>query len=1821
MELAVKRFGIFVAILAALGCGCGADAPSDLSASGTPSGEVAELLEVVVSFSRPMVAESALDEPLDKAPLRIAPEIAGEMHWRDASTLVFVATTNLPASTEFTATVPAGTAALDGNQLAEPYSFTFTSERLAGSMEVVGSAERARADQQIKLTFNQEVAFDQVREHCHYAAHGKAIPVVLAPDTSDGPAKSYLVTPAEELALDTEWTLLCKADLRGTQGKLSMAAAASQRFHTYGPLEFVAMTPEGKDLVPDEGLRLELAFNNPLAKPYAISLKPAAPGFPERCHMAGEVPPALSCPAILEPNTSYTLTVDGAQTDIFGQTLGESVTLPLRTSNAKPTVSMEAGYFVAELKRPVYPLWLRNVSKLKVRAAAVTPANFHELRPLLDWWTSDAAKLKGTSLRAQSKDVTLELEENKWHQYPLDPSEFFGGQPGPGMYYFEVGAPEVESGGFWNGGYKKVLISFTDIGVVTKVGGARGLVWATQLSTGKPLAGAKVTVRAGGKVTWNGTTDAEGVAVLPPRDSLTGTGEQGGSLNVYVSKGDDWTMVDPERTGSLSAWNFNVSPSWNHSSVRMRGFMHSDRGLYRPGDTVHVKGLARTSQLGAPLAVPSEKRAKLTVRGPRGDELLTREVPISDFGGFWTDIEMPSDARLGDYSVRAEMEHGSFSTSFAVEEYRAASFEVTGKSETKRLVRRGSLEAKVSANYFYGAPVRDAQATFTVHSRPRSVSFPEHEQFSFGDDRRYDSYRYYPDYSQTLITEVQARLDSDGNGSLSVPLTPSDVSGDADLLVRASVTAPSNEVINDSFLVPYFRARRYHGIKSEGGYFLEVGKKRRFEVMAVSPAGKPVAGDVQVTVQRRDWNCLWEDWGYRGSYRCNEIKHDVLSTSVKMQENAPGSFEFTPEGGGEYWIIVEGERDNHASAAMRMYAWGDGGGSWRSDDTMSFDLLSDKKEYRVGDTATLLLQTDLSEGSGLVTIERDGVIESRPFELSPTNKHIKVPILDSYAPNVYVSVALVQGRMGEGPRGMPRMRMGLTNLRVRPEGNVLEVAVQTARPDYRPGERVEATVTVTDASGAPVSAEVAITAADEGVLSLIDYETPNPTPTFYSPWGLAVETSTQYQYLKDIAAPNLERPATGGDAGGPGSLRARFLASAVWKPGVVTDSAGKATVSFDAPDNLTAFRVMAVAADRGQRFGSGDKRFTVSKPLQLHRSLPRFLTLGDTLQGGVVVHNETGKAGRATVELKTNDALALSGSAQQTVDVPAGGRVPVLFAIEAMNPGNAELTFSVRMDKERDDVRFELPVHHASPERKLSVARGDTKGEERIAIELPDHAIASTAVLSVSVDPDGLAGIEEGLQSLIRYPYGCLEQTTSKVIPMIAVRELAEALQLEGLSGAEIDEFVTAGVGKIGRHQNPDGGYALWPGNDSETYYTAYALWGLHLAKQAGYAVEDSRIREGLSYLRYNAEGQDDGPHYSAAGDFGSRAFALYVRAMLGDADPQAVTRLAEESAMPVYGRAFLARALAASVGAKGAGVSAMVADLRAKAEAAAQRGELIEESQDDELDWYMSNSVRTTAIVLEALIALDPKAPVIKKLVASLMKARRARPYFSTQDNLYTLLALSSYARSMSGAPPSVTVMLGDDTLIAGKLGGKLRIRVATAQLRARQATLSIRAQGEVHYAVDLRYRQKPETLDTVSEVLALERVYLDDSGAPKSSFQVGDVFKVKLSTPIDKRRTHLMISDRLPAGFEALNARLATVGSEGRVEQRRTWGTHRELRDERADFSAEYVSEGAYVREYMVRVIAAGRFAVPPAVAELMYEPEVHAQTALTHIDIAAR
>ena len=340
-------------------------------------------------------------------------------------------------------------------------------------------------------------------------------------------------------------------------------------------------------------------------------------------------------------------------------------------------------------------------------------------------------------------------------------------------------------------------------------------------------------------------------------------------------------------------------------------------------------------------------------------------------------------------------------------------------------------------------------------------------------------------------------------------------------------------------------------------------------------------------------------------------------------------------------------------------------------------------------------------------------------------------------------------------------------------------------------------------------------------------------------YGLGVDAGTNWNRLARLADPESGDPDEGGDGGASADgqrVRSKFVSSAYWAPMLVTDAKGEIAFTFTAPDNLTAFRLMAVAADVGDRFGAGELRLTVNKPLMAAPALPRFLRSGDAASVGVVIHNRTDHAGHRDGD-REGDRRHARPAARRQVAVPANGPARVRFAAKASDNASASFEFAVALGAERDAV-----ARH----RCRSIARGSSttgcssrpgsaaaaRGPARSA--RPPTCSAQESQLVITIDRSGVGDLAPGLRSLVEYPYGCLEQTMSRFIPLVAAKDLAKTLDDPSLAGTKANQFIRAGTAKVIRHQQGDGLFSLWPQSQTYPHLAAYALWGLTVAQQAG---------------------------------------------------------------------------------------------------------------------------------------------------------------------------------------------------------------------------------------------------------------------------------------------------------------------------------------------------------------------------------------------------
>lgn len=1818
-------------ILLGLVIGCGGEPTrSEVQVTSyTPQGSIDGAETITIRFDKPVVPDALVARDAG-AVYRAEPAFPAKAYWHDTRTLV-IDPERLAPSTRYAVELVGELGAKSGN-----FQLAFVHGPIAVEGVFGVDPDLLAPDGELPVSFNQPVVPADAAQHCTLA--GDEGPIALAPVSSEA-ATTITLKLGQRLQPGAAYTLTCEG-LIGAGGNAPLAKPYSLSLRARPLPAVVAFTPTGNDVPADEAT-LVVSFATPVsleAVRKAITSSPRIKGLADG-YLSGDGR-EYKVTTDLDTETDYKVKI-GKLADTFGQELAKPAVYAFRTGSALPRLSMERGIYALEASAEGYPVWSRNVGKFQLECAAIPKERLVKVLTTdmnYDPWggNSDDQPIDWKSIRVRARTTTHKTAgKNKWRLSQLALGKLCGGSE-RGVFLAEVRSDEVvpDQTQWWQPRRNRVLANVTDLGVLVKTGVSSGLVWVTSLSSGAPVAGAKVTVYTPqGKAVYEGVTDADGLVRTPGSATLkdqkpTHDEDEDEDWDSYrsqrliavVEHGADLAVVDGNWSNGIQLWNFGVTEDRRGGITKIRGFIQSDRGLYRPGEQVHMKGLAREIVTGRAPRVPAKPGVAVEIQDSRGQVVLTKQTQLSEFGGFAFDYRLGDDAATGDYYVQATIADQIFRERFTVEEFRPAAFELGLRSKQANPRPGDRLAFGLEAKYLFGSPVADAKVEWSLRKRAHAVRFPGYEQYTFSADPRAWWWYGEPDDYGEFISDGDGTTNAAGKLTIAVRDSAKKFDGPIDYILSANVTDSSDQTMGKNVVVTAHQTAFYLGVHANE-YVQAVGMPFGVNIVALAPDGKQVATTAKLSFIQTKHDCTWEAHGARGAYRCDSKEFTMLSRDLDLAAAGSHTERIYPTEPGDYIVKVEAKdaRGNAVVAASGLWVIGKGEAFWSGDEGDRMSLVASKQRYQPGETARLVAMTNLAQPTALITIERDGIIDARVKKLATAAEGVELVIADAWAPNVFASVAMVSGRHGAGDRDRPQFKMGIVKLEVASEHKQLDVAVALDRGEVRPGERVSGKIRVTQ-GGKPVRAEVSLSAADEGVLQLISYETPNPMKTFYAAYGLGVDAGTNWNRVARLADPEAGDPDIGGDAASSLTgqrIRSKFVASAYWAPQLVTDDHGEIAFAFTAPDNLTAYRLMAVAADAGDRFGAGEQRLTVNKPLMAAPALPRFLRSGDTASIGIVVHNNTPAAGTAVVTAMASGVTM--STPRQTVKVPAFGSTRVRFAAKASEAPRATFQFSVTMGAETDDVRVTIPIDRPRviDQRLLVEQRLGEAGTWSGKLGIGADVLRKESELVITVDRSGVADLGPSLRSLVEYPYGCLEQTLSRFLPLVAAKDLAKTLDDPSLQGTRAQSFIRAGVQKVMRHQQGDGNFSLWPQSQTYPHLTAYALYGLTVAQQAGEKVPASVFDRGIAALQQWAQ-----TGVKPDGEGATVAMAAYVMALRGKPDAALNARLyAIRSGLPRWGQAFLLRALA---------LAKAPADQRYEVEKLLAAGVTVtgntavvrESMSPHEYDHYMTSDVRATAMTLAALLEANPQSALVDPLVLGL-KAQRdaAGRWQSTQDNVWSLTALAAYARRTAGGTSTVTITVGGKQVARTKLAGG---QIHTVKLPLGSA-------DDVAIAVDhpayVSARVREARVDggaPVANGFTIARRYTDAAGAEIGSVKAGEIVTVKLAITADRDRKWVAVVDPLPAGFEPINGKLAAGGSDLDAQPPASWQQrqqawrhavtwdHQELRDDRVLWFSDSMPAGTYELVYQARATIDGTFTAMPATVEAMYAPDQRARTA---------
>lgn len=1365
-------------------------------------------------------------------------------------------------------------------------------------------------------------------------------------------------------------------------------------------------------------------------------------------------------------------------------------------------------------------------------------------------------------------------------------------KPQPGIYAVVIDAEGVDQETKpW--GLATQWVHVTDL-ALTAVTGADGLnVFVRALSDAKPLTNVSLALVArNNEELARAETDRNGRAAFSA-GLLNGDGGKR-PFAVMAYRGDDFVALN------LTQPAFDLSDrgvSGRPQPGPLDAFLYADRGLYRQGETVNLTALLRDDRTmgvgGFPLTIK--------VYRPSGTEYLSQSLITAEGGSATLAIPLSATAPLGGWRIaafadpnRPPVGGAKFMVDDFVPERLALELEPgapwIGEGE-------GAFAVTARGRFLYGAPAAYLPGTAELRLEADPAPFPGFTDYAFGLPGE--------SWPGDMIPVDFGETDQHGVAALSVELAwLPDVTTPLRARFFASLSEPGGRPTKATLTVPVRRYPAQPGVRlADGGARVKEGEPLRFDLVALGRDGKPAAQKLawRLVRERADFQWFFED----GRYRYRAVRHDETAGEgqIDVASGAPARLELPAPLPGRYRL--EATADGGGAAAKRFNV------GWEppddpADTPDALEITADKPAYRAGDTAKLRIVPPFA-GQMLLTVATDRLHLVKTVEIPADGLTMELPVEPAvWGPGAYAT-AVVYRPPQSGEDRKPVRALGLVWLGVDPAERTLNVALD-APAVARPGGPQTITLTALDEKGKPPAelTHVTLAAVDEGILRLTRFVSPDPGRHFFGKRALGVDVRDDYGRLIqpfDGVMPALRQ---GGDASGAGLPVIPFQLVSLFQGPVKLDADGKVKLTIDLPDFNGELRLMAVAFSP-KALGSAAQAMTVRAPLTAEAYLPRFLAPGDTAQATATLHNVDGPPGRYQASVTASGALALDGAPSvREVEMKAGERLSFPLPLKAAEAdGVGEVALKVSGPNGFSAERhYGLTVRSARPvERKLSVAQLAPGEELRLSAADLAGLRAADASLTASfgtLPPLDLAGI---MKALYRYPYGCVEQTTSIALSQLVWERLERAA---GVSAPDIGAADRAqkAISNLLDRQRSDGGFSRWGASDAEPDYwlSGYVAEFLLRARQAGRFVPDGPLKELLSFLeRHAVDGGTEDERLA------SRAYALYALTLAGTA-----------TASPVryFHDAFIDRLTTPLAKAQIAAALAAFGD-RGRAEHAFNRALTGPARQ------YWTADYGSAARDAAAMIRLGEESGLLgskaEQLLARLPAEAAAAGRTSTQEQAWLLLAA--------------------DALLKTERPG-LKLTAAGAPLRGRDpATVSPDA-GQLAAGVRVSNAGSAPIWRAVStagaplappaaagEGLAIARHVYDRAGKPldPAHLKQNDVFIVVLEGKSTLNLFHqAAVSQPLPAGWEIDRVLTEYDSGEGSPLPwlgGLNWAERTEARDDRF-FAALDIAAVKYDFRvaFLARAVTPGTFELPGATVEDMYQPRFFARTAWGQTTVTA-
>jgi uncharacterized protein YfaS (alpha-2-macroglobulin family) len=1775
---------------------------------------------IVAAFNQPVIALGAEPASLPVG-FTLSPTVEGQGEWINTSTYIFYPQSALSGGASYQVSINPDLTSTAGSPIesAPEWSFRTVMPRLVYA-EPIDSTYNVHLDTKVLLNFSYSM--DAASVEANFSLQNKAGDAVSGQSDWNEDFTTFVFTPTSLLQRDTTYSVLLGAEAAALGGT-PLGEPTELTWYTVPELAIYGSNPsEGGTKLTYESL--QLFVSSYLSTENIMDYISFEPSVPNADAWMDDSQMTLYFWGSFDPDTYYTLTVSPDLTDLWGSRLGQTYTLHFRTGPLEPSIQFpytSDATFLTDKDTGILAQ-VTNLTAIPISIGTLT--------------IDDLVQMYGTNGYLFRENFFPENAES-WTFYPEVPHNQStivtipvspdGGPRSPGLYFMRFNIPN------YSGYIQTMILAISRYQATLKLTPSEAFVWAVNLETNTPAPDLPVTVYdQTGRLLASGTTDGGGIFQSP----ITAVQDPYSlSFAMLGMPGEDnFGFVFSSWNDGISPWDFDIST--NYYPPSLMAYVYTDRPIYRPGDTVYFRLIVRQVSNGR-YSMPDISSYTLQLNDNLGLPVATFDMPLSGFGTAHGEYNLPSNAQPGTYSLINPDEYDG--VYFQVADYRKPDINLQVAFQSTDVLSGTALVAEVNARYFFDAPAGNMPLHWVLYRQDAYFHIPNYQVGLVNTDWL-DVYHYPYFRSELGSFVIEGYGKTDSNGLYTIENSPEAKPGRQEYTLEVTLTDESGLPVSARSTAFVNPAEYYVGVHPDAWSY-QAKSEAGFDILVADWNGDP-AGEQVLNAQFQSVVWVRQDpdpdtMGYMFPTYAPEYT-PIDSKNVTTQADGKVRVGFTPPEPGTYQLDVSGD-----GTLTQVIVWvsGEGQAVWPSLPNQRLRLVADKDAYKPGDIAQVFIPNPFgSTALGLFTVERGKVLRYQILELEPGGSTIPLALSNEDAPNIYIAVTL----LGQDDEGHPDFRQGYIDISVDPSFEYLNIELSSQPERAGPGDPVKITLRITDVAGSPVQGEFSLSVVDMAVLALAETNAEDIFSAFYGAQALNVHTGSSL-----AASGQRLRYIPGGMGGGGGDgmatsvTREYFPDTAYWDAQVVTDANGEATASMHLPDSLTTWQVLVRGLTKDTLVGETQMEVVTTKELLIRPVTPRFLVVEDHAMLAAIAQNNTSDDLQGTVTLQaTGFVLDDPKSATQQVIIPPNGRTRVEWWGTAEDAASASLRFSVQAGNLQDAVLISkgaLPILRYTAPQSFATSGSLPEGGERLElVSLPVTFDANSGSLDVELDPSMAAAMLNALEALEDYPYDCTEPILSSFLPNLVTYTTLQAFGIESPDlQARLDRTLNQGLEHLLSLQRADGGWGWCQGDETDAYISAYVLYGLATARDAGITVSEDAINKAISYISSQLFTPS---RTSETWELDRLAFENYALLIARTADLTTANRLYEvRDQLSPWAKGLLALTLN-NFDPGSTKPQTLLSDLQSTAIRSATGVHWEVEFP----DWRnMTSTLSNSAIVLYTLATLEPASTLIPDAVNYLMSNRNASGCWnSSYENAWILLLMDEVMKSTGelNSNYNFSASLNSTQIANGDAGGSTQLNPVVTILPISQLypqdpnALVIQrdpGNGRLYYTAALKVYRPVEDVASLDRGISVTRAYFIPSSdlktaSPVQTTQVGNMLTVRLTVVLPNDAYHFMIEDYIPGGTEILNTSLKTsqLGADGEPgplydptdPYGSGWGwwlfDPARIYDDHISWTASYLPAGTYQLTYTLVILQTGEYRVLPARAWMFYFPEIQGNSA---------